>query len=136
MQIVAHRQGDRKVAERRLPFIVGADLNAVPDSDELAILTGRRAGVRGVVFSDVWEIVGEGGRLGLEGVTWNPRNPYLTNTAWPNRRLDYLLVSWPRPKPVGNPVRVWLAGNYPVDGVFPSDHFAVVADITASTDNP
>ena len=54
---------------------------------------------RGVVFSDVWEVVGEGGRLGREGVTWDPRNPYLSDTAWPNRRLDYLLVSWPRPKP-------------------------------------
>jgi len=131
MQLVAHRQGEKSSALRRLPVIVGADLNAVPDSDEVHILTGRSPGVRGVVFSDVWEIVGAGGRLGEQGVTWNPRNPHLANTAWPNRRLDYLLVSWPRPKPIGNPIRAWIAGDQPVNGRYPSDHFAVVADIRA-----
>lgn len=133
MHLVARYQGERRDAERRLPVIVGGDLNAVPDSDEMGLLTGRRPGVRGVVFSDVWEIVGDGGRLGAQGVTWDPRNPYLSDTAWPNRRLDYLLVSWPRPKPIGNPVRVWVAGDQPVDGIHPSDHFAVVADIRVGT---
>jgi hypothetical protein len=39
-------------------------------------------------------------------------------------------VSWPRPRPLGNPSQVWLAGVDPVEGVQPSDHAAVVADIT------
>jgi len=38
-------------------------------------------------------------------------------------------VSWPRPKPLGNPRRAWLAGVDPVDGVWPSDHAAVVVDL-------
>ena len=37
--------------------------------------------------------------------------------------------SWPRPKPVGNPVAAWLAGVDPVDGVVPSDHAAVVVEL-------
>jgi hypothetical protein len=41
------------------------------------------------------------------------------------------LVSWPRPKPIGNPVRAWIAGNEAVDGVYPSDHFAVVGELRA-----
>jgi len=131
LHIVANRQGDRAHAESILPVIVGADLNAVPDSDEVHLLTGRKPGVRGVVLSDVWEQVGPGGRLGAEGVTWNPRNPYLQHTAWPNRRLDYVLVSWPRRKPIGNPVRAWIAGDHPIEGVFPSDHFAVMAELYA-----
>ena len=115
-----------------LPLIVGADLNAVPDSDEVRLLTGRSAGVDGIVFSDVWEQVGNG-----PGHTWRAENPYLPDSAWPNRRIDSLLVSWPRPNPVGNPTRVWNVGTGPVDvteaggavvSVWPSDHAAVVAD--------
>jgi len=106
-----------------LPLIVGADLNAVPDSDEVRLLTGRSAGVAGIVFGDVWEQIGNGA-----GHTWRAENPYSTNSAWPNRRLDSLLVSWPRRKPVGNPTRVWNVGTGPVAGVWPSDHAAVVAD--------
>jgi endonuclease/exonuclease/phosphatase family metal-dependent hydrolase len=111
--------------ESSLPLIVGADINAVPDSDEARMLTGRAPGPGGIVFSDVWEQCG-----GADGATWRADNPYTTDSAWPNRRLDYVLVSWPRPRPVGNPTGAWLAGLDPVDGVHPSDHAAVVAEIT------
>ena len=111
-----------------LPLIVGADINAVPDTDEVRMLTGRRPGVDGIVFSDVWEQAGEG-----PGHTWRADNPYCVDTTWPNRRLDYLLVSWPRPKPVGNPIIAWNVGTEPVDVdgefVWPSDHAAVVAEL-------
>jgi len=107
------------------PVIVGGDFNAVPDSDEIRLLTGRRAGpLPGLVLSDCWEQVGEG-----PGPTWRRDNPYQAATAWPERRLDYVFVSWPRPKPAGNPVRAWLAGHEPVDGLHPSDHAAVVVDL-------
>lgn len=113
------------------PMIIGGDFNAVPDSDEIRLLTGRRAGpVPGLVLSDCWEHVGA-----ADGATWRSDNPYQRSTAWPDRRLDYVFVSWPRPKPLGNPVRAWLAGCDPVDvghpdgPVVPSDHAAVVVDI-------
>jgi hypothetical protein len=80
------------------------------------------------VFSDSWEQSGDG-----PGWTWSRDNPYSSDSAWPNRRLDYLLVSWPRPKPIGNPVAARLVGAdaVVVDGVpvWPSDHAAVVADV-------
>jgi endonuclease/exonuclease/phosphatase family metal-dependent hydrolase len=110
------------------PVVLGGDLNAVPDSDEVRMLTGRSATpVRNLVMSDCWEHVGGG-----DGATWRRDNPYQSITAWPNRRLDYVLVSWPRPKPLGNPVRAWLAGVDPVDGVYASDHAAVVVDLISS----
>lgn len=118
--VAAARAGDASP-----PPIVAGDLNAVPDSDEIRMLTGRRASsVPGVVLSDCWEQVGDG-----PGWTWRRENPHLPDTAWPNRRLDYVLVAWPRPKPLGNPRRAWLAGVDPVDGVQPSDHAAVVVDL-------
>jgi endonuclease/exonuclease/phosphatase family metal-dependent hydrolase len=117
-----------------LPPIVGADLNAVPDSDEVRMLTGRRPGVDGIVFSDAWEQVGEG-----HGATWRRDNPYCADSAWPNRRLDYVLVGWPRPKPVGNPLAARLVAEGPVDvdgeRIWASDHAAVVVDL-ATADTP
>jgi endonuclease/exonuclease/phosphatase family metal-dependent hydrolase len=121
LRIVAGVRGDPEVDP---PVIVGGDFNAVPDSDEIRLLTGRRAAaVHNLVLTDSWEQVGDG-----PGVTWRSDNPYQADSAWPNRRLDYVFVSWPRPKPFGNPLRAWLAGTDPVDGVWPSDHAAVVVD--------
>lgn len=111
-----------------LPVVIGADLNAVADSDEVRLLTGRRDAVSGIVLSDAWEHVGDG-----PGWTWRRENPLTADSAWPNRRLDYVLVSWPRPKPVGNPSAAGLVGTEPVlvDGepVWASDHAGVVVDL-------
>jgi endonuclease/exonuclease/phosphatase family metal-dependent hydrolase len=115
------------------PVLVGGDLNAVPDSDEIRMLTGRSAApVPGLVLNDCWEQSGDG-----PGHTWSARNPNLPTSAWPNRRLDYLMVSWPRPRPFGNPIRAWLAGDRGATAsVTPSDHYAVVADFRADSAIP
>jgi len=113
--------------ERSFPAILCGDMNAVPDSDEIRGLTGRSAAlVPGLVFTDAWEVAGDG----TPGFTWDPANPYLTESIWPYRRLDYVLVSWPRPRGLGRPERAWLAGKEPVAGVQPSDHYAVVVDLS------
>ncbi|MCU1360933.1 MAG: hypothetical protein JWN99_2222, partial [Ilumatobacteraceae bacterium] len=42
-------------------MVVGGDFNAPPDSDEIRMLTGRRAvPIPDLVLSDCWEHVGEG----------------------------------------------------------------------------
>lgn len=119
------------VAERRpadadsLPPVVLGDLNAVPDSDEIRTLTGVSAPpVAGLVFTDAWARVGAG-----PGVTYSETNPHVVDSAWPERRLDYVLVGWPRPRPRGNPQRAQLFGAEPVQGVVGSDHFGVVVDL-------
>lgn len=107
------------------PVVVGGDLNAVPWSDEVRLLTGHSPSpVPDFVLSDVWEHVGDG-----PGRTWCATNPHQVGATWPNRRIDYLFVGWPRPRRVGNPVRTWLVGTAPVDGVVPSDHYGVAADL-------
>lgn len=123
-RFVADHRGE---PESAFPVIIGGDLNAVPDSDEIRQLTGRTApALPGVLFQDAWELGGEG-----SGHTWHATNPYLSEATWPNRRIDYVLVSWPHPKLLGTPLRAWIAGDLPVDGVQPSDHYAVVADLRA-----
>lgn len=109
-----------------LPVLMGGDFNAVPDSDEIRMMTGRsQPALEGLVFTDLWEVAGEG-----TGFTWRRDNPYIADSTWPNRRLDYLFASWPRPRPLGNPEAIRLTGLEPEGGVVPSDHAAVVADIT------
>ncbi|WP_420450842.1 endonuclease/exonuclease/phosphatase family protein [Ilumatobacter sp.] len=126
MELARDLRGD---PERDLPVVVGGDLNAVPDTDEIRLATGRTAGVDGIVMSDAWEQVGDG-----DGRTWLRENPYSCDSAWPDRRIDYVLVSWPRPKPVGNPISARLVGRPVGDGVWPSDHLAVVVELVTPAD--
>lgn len=106
------------------PVLLG-DLNAVPDSDEIRRLTGRSAPYRrGMVWNDVWDLVGDG-----PGHTWDRNNPYVEAALWPNRRIDTILVLWPRTGPLGNPVSAELFGSELIDGVLPSDHWGVLADL-------
>jgi endonuclease/exonuclease/phosphatase family metal-dependent hydrolase len=108
------------------PAIVTGDLNAVPDSDEVRALTGAApVPVPGLAFVDAWVAGGDGGA----GCTWHGDNPYLADATSPNRRLDYVLVSWPHPKPLGAIDAARLVGTAPVEGVMPSDHYGVVADL-------
>ena len=81
----------------------------------------------GLVFQDAWEVAGDGG----PGFTWSLDNELCVEPAWPRRRLDYVLVVWPRPRPLGNPISCRVVGTDPVDGVQPSDHFAVAADLVS-----
>jgi endonuclease/exonuclease/phosphatase family metal-dependent hydrolase len=130
------QQRTQAVAEGRaatvaelLPTVIGADLNAVPDSDEVRAVTGRAPSlVPGLVLSDVWDQVGHG-----PGVTWQRDNPHVAHSAWPDRRIDYLLVAWPRPKPVGNPLSAHLVADFAVvvgdEQIWASDHAGLVAEL-------
>ncbi|MEM7325095.1 MAG: endonuclease/exonuclease/phosphatase family protein [Actinomycetota bacterium] len=124
--------GTRSSDGAGLPIILGGDFNAVPDSDEIRRLTGLAAPyVPDVVFTDCWAAVGDG-----DGHTWTRANPHSADALWPRRRLDYVFVAWPRPKPLRNPVAAFLAGTEPVEygdgppgGIVPSDHYAVVVQL-------
>jgi endonuclease/exonuclease/phosphatase family metal-dependent hydrolase len=109
----------------RPPVLLCGDLNAVPDSDELRQLTGRSApAVPGLVFTDTWPQVRPD-----PGPTWTRRNPYVEDASWPERRIDYVLASWPRRAPLGKPLQAFHIGDGPVDGVWPSDHLGVAVDL-------
>ena len=110
---------------RTYPAIVCGDFNADPDSDEIRMMTGRSAlPAEKVVFTDAWEIAGTGA-----GITWDKSNPFAAAALEMDRRIDYVFTGWRRSGGAGHVVECRLAGNEPIDGVWPSDHFAVVAEL-------
>jgi endonuclease/exonuclease/phosphatase family metal-dependent hydrolase len=119
--------GDRLARSAQLPAVLAGDLNAVPWSDEVRSLTGASVPlVDGLVFVDAWEAAGNTGR----GATWSSANPLVPKRAvYPDRRLDYVLVSWPRLRNAGHVSACHLAGTEPVSDVWASDHYCVVADL-------
>jgi endonuclease/exonuclease/phosphatase family metal-dependent hydrolase len=110
---------------RTYPAILCGDLNADPISDEIRMLTGRVAvPVPRLVFLDAWEVAGDG-----PGYTWSNANPFAARDLEPERRIDYVLVGWPKERGAGHVVAAAVEGVDPVDGVHPSDHYAVLAEL-------
>lgn len=111
---------------RTFPPIVCGDFNAEPASEEIRMLTGQTTcPVEGLVFRDAWKEAGDGG----PGFTWDNANPHVALELEPDRRIDYVLVGWPKSRGAGHVVDCRLVGNVPVDGVWPSDHHAVMAEL-------
>lgn len=111
---------------RTYPAIVCGDFNAEPDSDEIRMMTGKMAcPIEGLVLRDAWRDGGDGSG----GHSWDNRNVFAQASLWPDRRIDYIFVGWPKSGGAGHVVGCRLAGDQPVDGVWPSDHFAVTADL-------
>ncbi|WP_341868851.1 endonuclease/exonuclease/phosphatase family protein, partial [Streptomyces bobili] len=121
-EFIARHRGDTP-----FPPLVTGDFNAWPDSDEIRLFGGHRTAppVPGQVFLDAWEYADPT----APSATWDAANPYVAKGGMPSARIDYLHIG------MGGPVRVRgvrRAGDVPVDGVWPSDHAAVVADLSVS----
>jgi endonuclease/exonuclease/phosphatase family metal-dependent hydrolase len=112
---------------RTFPPILCGDMNAPPDSTEMMMLTGRTTTpVPKLVFHDAWEVAGPAGD---PGVTWSNDNPYAGLDLEPARRIDYVYVGWPRAGGAGHITAVEVVGRDAIDGVVPSDHYGVLAEI-------
>ena len=112
------------------PSIVVGDFNAEPGSDEIRFLTGLHAiGGRGVFFRDAWRI--GGGTDGQGGATWSSTNPYAREALDPERRIDYIFTGYPKPDGVGHITGCRVVCNEERDGVFPSDHFGLYAELSS-----
>lgn len=110
----------------KFPHILCGDFNADPDAEEMRMLTGFAATpVEGLVFHDAWRVGGDGS----EGMTWDNTNSFVAMDYEPDRRIDYVLVGLPAAKGAGHIVDCKIVGNNPVNEVYPSDHFAVLAEL-------
>ena len=116
----------REHRPRPFPPVLCGDLNSEPHSDEIRQLTGLAAvPVPGTVFRDAWLAAGNTDL----GATASNENPFNAAALDREKRIDYVLVGNPRLGAVGNVLDARVAGNAPVDGLWPSDHLAVVAEL-------
>lgn len=107
------------------PLLVG-DFNAEPDSAEIRYVTGLQSlAGRSVYFADAWRVAGAGGG----GITWSNRNPHARPWLEPERRIDYVFAGPPRRDGLGQVLSCHVVCDEARDGIFPSDHFGVYAEL-------
>jgi endonuclease/exonuclease/phosphatase family metal-dependent hydrolase len=125
--VVAARRIEERLADRPAHVVLAGDLTDPPESASVRFWTGRQSlsGVS-VCYRDAWESV----HREEPGDTYTPENPILADWDWPFRRLDYLLV---RCGDHGGPTlqitKCQRIFDGPVNGVWASDHFGVMAEL-------
>lgn len=116
------------------PTVIAGDFDAAPDSASIRFLTGRQSlGGTSTHYLDAWEAAGDGSG----GETWvydNPLAAALAARVVPQpihrRRIDYILMASPMlSRRAARFVSCRVALNVAVEGVWPSDHFGVLAEI-------
>jgi endonuclease/exonuclease/phosphatase family metal-dependent hydrolase len=112
---------------RRVHVVLASDLTDAPDAASVRFWTGLQSlDGYSVSYRDAWQRV----HPGEEGATYTADNPILWDWDWPLRRLDYVMVRCGRH---GGPTLDIKACERlftePVDGVWASDHFGVMADL-------
>lgn len=125
-QMPALNEFARGRAKNDLPAILVGDFNADPESAEIRYLKGLQSLEGGSAYwCDAWEQAGDGSK----GTTWSKGNDFAAWAPWPNRRIDYIFAGQPRLDGAGTIEHCSVVCNEKVAGVWPSDHFGVLARV-------
>lgn len=133
LQAVATARYVEEVANRQdvTQVVLAGDFNAAPDSAGVRFWRGLQSlGDTSVCYWDAWESA----HPGEKGHTFTPRNPLVSGGEWalePGRRIDYVMVRCGHHGPTLEVVSCERIFDEPVNGVWASDHFGVVADLRA-----
>jgi endonuclease/exonuclease/phosphatase family metal-dependent hydrolase len=125
--LVAARFLEELVAESEAHVVLAGDFTSDPEAANVRFIAGRQSlDGESVCYRDAWESV----HGGEPGETFTSDNPLVADWDWPFRRLDYVFV---RCGEHGGPTLEIIACerifDAPVDGVWASDHYGVVADL-------
>jgi endonuclease/exonuclease/phosphatase family metal-dependent hydrolase len=125
--VVVARRITELAGSRKLHIVLAGDLDADPSAASIRFWTGRQSldGLS-VCYRDAWVSA----HPEEDGETFTPINPLVVDWDWPFRRIDYILVGCgEHGGPTLKIVRCsrWL--DEPVNGVWGSDHFGLVADV-------
>jgi endonuclease/exonuclease/phosphatase family metal-dependent hydrolase len=128
--VAAARFVEEVVGERPVHVVLAGDFDAPPEAASMRFWRGRQS-LEGmsVCYQDAWERL----HPGEVGHTFTPSNPLVATGEMPlerGRRIDHILVRCGNHGPTLDVARCMLAFNAPVNGVWASDHFGVVADLT------
>ena len=119
-----------------VPVVLLGDLNAAPDSASIRFLTGAQslAGTS-VRYEDAWAAT----HPKEPGHTFTPLNPLVRAGQMPlerGRRIDYILVRSGPHGPLLDVADCRMVFTEPVNGVWASDHFGVLADVRPAAHRP
>lgn len=108
--------------------VLAGDFDAVPEAASMRFWTGKQSlDGMSVGYQDTWAAL----HPDDPGATFTPLNP-LRSRSWnprPPERIDYVLVRCGAIGPTLDIAACELAFDGPIDGVWASDHFGVVADL-------
>jgi len=108
------------------PRILAGDFNAVPGSPEISyITTPKLHNSHEYRMVDAWLVAGDRS----SGFTWSNRNTYARQANDEDRRLDYIFVGQPLANAIGRVDVCRIVCNDEENGVWPSDHFGVYAEL-------
>jgi endonuclease/exonuclease/phosphatase family metal-dependent hydrolase len=110
-----------------IPTVMTGDFNCTPDSDVFRFFTGRTSlAGRGTYWRDAYQRR----HPHSDGFTWAARNPYVARSVERDRRIDFIFVGPMKDTGPGAILHSRVVLDLPgPDDVYPSDHFAVFAEI-------
>ena len=127
--VLVARALEDHVGERDLHAVVLGDFDATPDSASLQFWRGRRPSLgMSVCYQDAWECA----HPDEAGFTFELRNPLVLEgevATAVSRRIDHILVRSGLHGPTLQVADCRRVLDEPVNGVWASDHFGVVADL-------
>ena len=119
-----------------LPVVLLGDFNAAHDAASIRFLTGKQSlEGKSVRYEDAWTAV----HHEEPGHTFTPRNPLVRAGQMPlerGRRIDYVMVRSGPHGPLLDVVDCRLIFTEPMDGIWASDHFGVLADLRPPDHRP
>lgn len=132
--LIAVRWLEEHVAGRSVHVVVLGDFDATPDAASMQFWRGRQSlGGISVCYQDCWEYAHPYDPD--PGYTFDLGNPLVAagevSTAV-SRRIDYVLVRAALHGPTLRTTSCRRIFDQPVDGVWASDHFGVLAELTAA----
>jgi endonuclease/exonuclease/phosphatase family metal-dependent hydrolase len=127
--VLAARYLEEHIGDRDVHAVVMGDFDATPDSASLSFWRGRRPvdGVS-VCYQDAWEYL----HPDHPGRTFDLENPLVRDgevATAVSRRIDYVLVRAGLHGPTLQTRDCRRILDAPVDGVWASDHYGVLADL-------
>ncbi|MFF5217720.1 endonuclease/exonuclease/phosphatase family protein [Micromonospora sp. NPDC000442] len=127
---------ENEVAGRHVHVVLAGDFDDTPDSASIRFWTGKQS-LHGtsVAYRDTWAAM----HPEDPGHTFTPTNPLERAGEMSlelGRRIDYVMIRCGVHGPTLEVVNCQLAFDEPVNGVWASDHFGVVAELAAPRHPP
>jgi endonuclease/exonuclease/phosphatase family metal-dependent hydrolase len=137
LQTVIVGRAIEEIAEGRglRHVVLAGDLDATPDAASVRFWRGRQSlGGMSVCYRDAWGST----HPGEPGHTFTAENSLVTAENWdwelePGRRIDHIFVRCSAHGPTLDIRACERIFDEPVEGVWGSDHFGMIADLSAQT---